>query len=57
MKSDAQPRKPAASSRPPLASSVLAELRTLAKLWGNPGDDVDATPPRHLRTRRGPRRG
>jgi hypothetical protein len=38
------------STRPPLPARVLAELRTLADLWGNPGDDVDATPPRHLRT-------
>jgi len=31
----------------PLPARVLAELKALADLWGNPGDDADPTPPSH----------
>jgi hypothetical protein len=48
MKSESPKRE--SSTRPPLPAHLLAELRTLADLWGNPSDDVDPTPPRHLRT-------
>jgi len=46
MKSSSTPPKT------PLPARVLAELKTLAELWGNPGDDADPTPPRHLRPKR-----
>lgn len=49
MKFEVLARKRSTTTRPPLPARVLAELETLADLWGNPGDDVDARPPSERR--------
>jgi hypothetical protein len=57
MKFEVLSPKRGTSTRPPLPARVLSELRTLADLWGNPGDDVDATPPPHLSKAKARRHG